>query len=262
MESLAIVKIGGNVIDDEKALSVFLKNFSALEGKKLLVHGGGKLAGQLQEKLGVPVKMVEGRRVTDPETLKIVTMVYAGYINKVVVAVLQSLHCNAIGLSGADANCIVSHKRNSAGIDYGFVGDIDNINSDFISTCLENNLTPVFSAITHDLAGQLLNTNADTIASELAIALSKNYSVQLIYCFEKNGVLENISDEGSVIKKITNENYSELKNSGIINAGMIPKIENAFRALEKGVNFVQIGKAEKLNDLLNKNEYEGTRLYK
>ncbi|PBQ32018.1 acetylglutamate kinase [Sphingobacteriaceae bacterium] len=262
MELLSIVKIGGNVIDDENALFSFLKNFSLLAGKKILVHGGGKLANQLQEKLGVAVNMIEGRRVTDAETLKVVTMVYAGYINKTVVAKLQALNCNAVGLSGADANSIVSHKRETKKIDYGFVGDIDEINSGFISNCLEHNLSPVFSAITHNKSGQLLNTNADTIASELAMALTKNYSVRLIYCFEKNGVLQNITDEKSVIKEITHQNYLELKDKGIINAGMIPKMDNAFKALENGVNFVQIGKAEKLPNLMNKNDYEGTRLYK
>jgi len=262
MEVLTIIKIGGNVIDDEKTFSVFLRNFSEVKGKKILVHGGGKMANQLQEKLGIAVNMIEGRRITDAETLKIVTMVYAGFVNKTIVTKLQSLNCNTIGLSGADANCIVSHKRDKGDIDYGFVGDIDKINSEFISNCLGNNLTPVFSAITHDTSGQLLNTNADTIASELAIAMSKTYMVQLIYCFEKNGVLENVSDEDSVIKEITNQKYLELKEKNSINAGMIPKMDNAFRALEQGVNFVQIGKADKLLNLLNKNDYEGSRLYK
>lgn len=262
MEQLIVVKIGGNVIDDEKALASFLVNFNLLKGKKILVHGGGKLANQLQEKLGVTVNMVEGRRVTDAETLKIVTMVYAGYINKTLVAKLQALNCNAIGLSGADADCIISHRRDTGTIDYGFVGDIDKINSEFISGCLENKLTPVFSAITHDKSGQLLNTNADTIASEIAVALSKTYTVQLIYCFEKKGVMQNVNDEDSMIKEINNQSYLLLKEKGIINQGMIPKMDNAFKALQNGVSFVQVGKADKLLKLVDQKEYEGTRLYK
>ena len=191
MQQLTIVKIGGNVIDDENSLSDFLTQFNLLQGHKILIHGGGKLANQLQEKLEVPVKMIDGRRITDEETLKIVTMVYAGFINKNIVAKLQAANCNAIGFSGADANCIQSHKRILGEVDYGVVGDIEEINTSCISSCLENDLTPVFSAITHDGKGQLLNTNADTIASELAIGLSKHYEVQLVYCFEKNGVLKN-----------------------------------------------------------------------
>ncbi|MDO9000336.1 MAG: acetylglutamate kinase [Bacteroidota bacterium] len=261
MQQLTIVKIGGNVIDDEKALAVFLEEFSVLKGKKILVHGGGKLANQLQEKLGIAINLIDGRRITDEETLKIVTMVYAGLINKNLVSKLQSLKCNTIGLSGADANCIQANKRNKDEIDYGFVGDIEKVNASFISSCLENNLTPVFSAITHDGHGQLLNTNADTIASELAIALSNNYKVQLVYCFEKNGVLENIENENSLIKTISNVEYLNLKEKLIINKGMIPKMDNAFNALSKGVKFIQIGNSNKLLKLLIEENYEGTRLY-
>ncbi|MDP3567373.1 acetylglutamate kinase [Sediminibacterium sp.] len=261
MQQLTIVKIGGNVIDDEKALSVFLEEFSVLKGKKILVHGGGKLANQLQEKLGVAINLIDGRRITDEETLKIVTMVYAGLINKNLVSKLQSLNCNAIGLSGADANCILANKRNKDEIDYGFVGDIKKVNASFISSCLENNLTPVFSAITHDGHGQLLNTNADTIASELAIALSNNHQVQLVYCFEKNGVLKNVEDDNSLIKTISNSEYLILKEELIINKGMIPKMDNAFNALNKGVKFIQIGNANRLSKLLIEENYEGTRLY-
>jgi acetylglutamate kinase len=261
MQQLTIIKIGGNVIDDEKSLSDFLIQFNLLEGHKILVHGGGKLANQIQDKLNVAVNMIDGRRITDAETLKIVTMVYAGYINKNIVAQLQSLNCNAIGLSGADANCIQASKRKVETIDYGFVGDVEKVNTSFIISCLENNIVPVFSAITHDGAGQLLNTNADTIASELAIALSATYNVQLVYCFEKNGVLQNVDDESSVIKSISNSGYSNLKENSVINKGMIPKMDNAFHALKMGVGSVQIGKAEKLLQLVNKGNYEGTTLY-
>jgi acetylglutamate kinase len=261
MQELTIVKIGGNVIDDENALSTFLIKFNLLKGHKILVHGGGKLANQLQDKLNVPVNMLDGRRITDAETLKVVTMVYAGYINKNIVAKLQGLNCNAIGLSGADANCIQASKRKVETIDYGFVGDVEKINSSFIISCLENSIVPVFSSITHDGAGQLLNTNADTIASELAIALSAEYNVQLVYCFEKSGVLQNVDDESSVIKTISNSDFINLKENFVINKGMIPKMDNAFLALKKGVGSVQIGKAEKLLQLVNKENYDGTRLY-
>jgi acetylglutamate kinase len=261
MQQLTIVKIGGNVIDDENSLSAFLVEFNLLKGYKILVHGGGKLANQLQHKLNVPVNMLDGRRITDAETLKVVTMVYAGYINKNVVAKLQGLNCNAIGLSGADANCIQASKRKVETIDYGFVGDVEKINTSFIISCLENKIVPVFSPITHDGTGQLLNTNADTIASELAIALSAEYNVQLVYCFEKNGVLQNVDDESSVIKTISNSDYINLKENFVINKGMIPKMDNAFLALKKGVGSVQIGKAEKLLLLVNKENYDGTRLY-
>jgi len=260
MQQLTIVKIGGNIIDDDTALTSFLQEFKLLLGIKILVHGGGKLATELQEQLKIPLKIIDGRRITDAETLKIVTMVYAGYINKNIVAQLQSLNCNALGLSGADANCIVSKKREEGELDFGFVGDVSKINTPFISSCLENNLTPVFSAITHNNKGQLLNTNADSIASELAIALSKTYDVQLVYCFEKSGVLKNIEDENSEIKKINTADYLGLKERQIINKGMIPKLDNAFKALNKGVKFIQIGKAGSLMKLIVEENYEGTRI--
>ena len=247
MQQLTIVKIGGNVIDNENDLSVFLTEFNLLEGKKILVHGGGKLANQLQEKLNMPVQLIDGRRITNEDTLKIVTMVYAGLINKNLVAKLQALKCNAIGLSGADGNCFLAHKRKIDSLDYGFVGDIDKINTAFISSCLENDLTPIFSAITHDGNGQLLNTNADTIASALAVALSAQYNVRLIYCFEKKGVLENIADDNSVIAMINKEKYVQLLLDKKLADGILPKIDNAYAAIDKGVKEVLIGDA---NDLL------------
>jgi acetylglutamate kinase len=256
MESLIITKIGGNIIDEEKSLASFLQNFSAIDGKKILVHGGGKLATQLAGKLGIEQTMIDGRRITNAETLKIVTMVYAGYINKNIVAQLQANGINAIGLTGADGNSILAHKRNHPSIDYGFAGDVDAINTDLLSALLEKDITIVFAPITHNQKGQLLNTNADTIAQELAKGLSKEYKVTLIYSFEKAGVLLDVNDETSVIKKIDWEYYQELKPSpsgvgGKIFAGMIPKLDNAFTALNSGVDKVIIGKAENLKELIS-----------
>jgi acetylglutamate kinase len=250
MESLYVIKIGGNIIDDEQLLTVFLKKFAAINSKKILVHGGGKLATRLAEKLGIPQQMIEGRRITDAETLKIVTMVYAGYINKHIVAQLQSLHCNAAGISGADGNSILSHKREKAGIDYGFAGDIDRINSTWLKQLLENGLALVMAPITHDGKNQLLNTNADTIAQEIAKAMSSSFEVSLVYSFEKSGVLLEVEDENSVIKILRAGYYGELKESKKIFAGMIPKLDNAFTAISQGVNKVIIGKGEELDRLI------------
>jgi acetylglutamate kinase len=232
MDKLIVVKIGGNIIDDEKKLSSFLKNFAALTEKKILVHGGGKLATKLAEQMNVPQQMVDGRRITDAETLKIVTMVYAGYINKKIVAQLQAHDVNAIGLSGADGNTIEAHKRIHPTTDYGFAGDVDRINVSLFQTLLEKNLTPVLSPITHNRKGQLLNTNADTIAQETARALTEAFEVTLLYGFEKEGVLLNVNDPLSVIKKMDPALYKELKKEEKIFAGMIPKLDNAFAALD------------------------------
>lgn len=250
MEQLFVIKIGGNIIDDEKKLSSFLKNFAAINAKKILIHGGGKLATKLAEQMDVPQQMIEGRRITDAETLKIVTMVYAGYINKNMVAQLQSHHCNAIGITGADGNAILAHKRVHATTDYGFVGDVDAVNTNFFKNLLEQNLTPVIAPITHDKEGQVLNTNADTIAQETAKALSAFYDVQLIYSFEKDGVLLDVNDPSSVVKKLNPDYYKELKQKGAIFAGMIPKLDNAFAALNSGVSKVIIGKAEEIGELI------------
>lgn len=257
MAKLYIIKIGGNVIDDETNLFSFLKSFAEIDEKKILVHGGGKLATRLAEQLKIPQQVVEGRRITDAETLKIVTMVYAGYINKNIVATLQANHCNAIGLSGADGDSILAHKRQHPVMDYGFVGDVDAINTDLIGSLLQKNMTPVFAPITHDQQGQLLNTNADTIAREIAKAISNIYDVELIYVFEKNGVLSDINDENSVIPVITQSYYEKLKSpqsgggEARIFSGMIPKLDNAFAALQSGVKKVIIGKAENLEGLIN-----------
>jgi acetylglutamate kinase len=250
MEQLRIIKIGGNVIDDEPSLDKFLENFSLLTGHKILVHGGGKLATRLAEQLGVPQKLVEGRRVTDAETLKLITMVYAGLVNKSIVAKLQSCNCNAIGLSGADGDSVFSHRRFNTGVDFGFVGDVDGINSSLLANLIQQNLTIVMAPLTHDKKGQLLNTNADTIARELAGGLSDLYEVELIYLLEKNGVLEDIKDENSSIKKLNERSYKELRDQEKIFAGMIPKIDNAFAALEAGVRKVIIGNAEHLQQLI------------
>lgn len=250
MESLYIIKISGNIIDDEKKLADFLQEFARLNGKKILVHGGGKLATRLAEKMGVEQQLLDGRRITDAETLKIVTMVYAGYINKNIVARLQSHHCNAIGLCGADGDAILAHKRKHPVLDYGFVGDVDAINANLIKSLLDQNLTLVFAPITHDQQGQLLNTNADTIAQELAKGMSEAFDVSLIYSFEKSGVLLDAEDDQTVIPEINPSYYRQLRSKEKIFAGMIPKMDNAFTALNSGVKKVIIGKAENLSLLI------------
>ena len=251
MEKLYVIKIGGNIVDNPALLTNFLTAFSTIEGQAILVHGGGKLATSLAAKLGVEQTMVEGRRITDGETLKIVTMVYAGYINKNIIAQLQAMHVNAIGLSGVDGNLIKAHKRIDANIDFGFVGDIDEVNTGFIHQQLLNNTRLVIAPITHDGAGQLLNTNADTIAQTVATAMSDTYKVHLVYGFEKEGVLADVNNEGSIISSINHLTYSQLKKENVIFEGMIPKIDNAFLALNGGVQSVIIGKAEKLHELIN-----------
>ena len=249
-EDIYVIKIGGNIIDDDKKLSSFLKSFASIKEKKILVHGGGKLATKLADKMGIQQQMIDGRRITDAETLKIVTMVYAGYINKNIVSQLQANGCNAIGLSGADGNLILAHKRKHATIDYGFVGDIDTVNTSLLKTLLEQNITVVAAPITHDGNGTLLNTNADTLAQEIAKAMGTLHTVKLIYSFEKNGVLLDVEDENAVIPVINPAYYAELKTKQLIFAGMIPKLDNAFAALENGVSKVIIGKAEQLQELI------------
>lgn len=241
MENLKIIKVGGNVIDNEAALENFLSQFATIKGPKVLVHGGGKLATKLAKDIDVPVNMINGRRITDANTLDIITMVYAGKINKNVVAKLQANQCNAIGLSGADGNTIVSVKRPVKKIDYGFVGDVKRVNTKAINALLDNDITPVFCAITHDANGQLLNTNADTIASELAIGLSRHYKTELYYCFEKDGVLLSVDDDNSVIDFMDTGTYETLKIRDTFTDGMLPKLENCFHALHEGVSKVIVG---------------------
>jgi len=246
-EKLSIVKIGGNVIEDEKALDVFLTAFSKIKGLKILVHGGGKLATKLASELGIKSKLIEGRRITDKDTVDVITMVYGGLANKKIVAQLQAKNINAIGLSGADGNSIQAHKRPVKEIDYGFVGDIDGIDSELLTNLLAINLTPVFCAISHDGKGQLLNTNADTIASEIAIAFANKFETTLYYCFEKKGVLLDITDDHSVVKHINTSKYNELLSEGIIANGMLPKLHNCFHALKNDVEKVCLGDVSMLD---------------
>jgi len=251
VEKISIIKIGGNIIDNEANLASFLSAYAAVEGKKILIHGGGKLATKMATDLDIPQQMVDGRRITDAATLKIVTMVYAGYINKNIVAALQSKNVNALGICGADANIVPAHKRINATTDYGFVGDIDAVDTEKITAFLQAGLSLVVAPITHDGAGQLLNTNADTMAQAIATALSSKYEVSLVYSFERKGVLSSIADANSVIPIINPQNYAALKESGQVNEGMIPKLDNAFEALHKGVSRVIIGDALDLLALLN-----------
>lgn len=250
MEQLFVIKIGGNVIDDEKNLTGFLSNFAAIKGKKILIHGGGKIATKIGDKLGIASQYSNGRRITDAETIDVVTMVYGGLVNKKIVAKLQALQCNAIGLTGADANIIPATKRpvTKEGIDFGFVGDVvaSQLSIAKFQLFLTNGLTPIVAPLTHDGKGQMLNTNADTIASSLAVALSATYNVRLIYCFEKKGVLENVDDENSAIPLITKDIYQQLKEGNKLFDGILPKIDNAFAAIDSGVKEVLIGHADNL----------------
>jgi acetylglutamate kinase len=262
MEQLLVIKIGGNVIDNAPALESFLKKFATIDTKKILVHGGGKIATKIGDQLGIQSNYINGRRVTDAQTIDLVTMVYGGLVNKKIIAKLQSLQCNAIGLTGADANLIPAVKRplvyskltsGDAGdeitaIDFGFVGDVttNSLGIENLEILLTNNFTLVFAPLTHDGNGQILNTNADTIASSLAIVLSKKYAVRLIYCFEKKGVLENVADVNSIIPLITKEKYAHLKAENKLFDGIFPKIDNALDAIDNGVKEVLIGDAEDL----------------
>jgi acetylglutamate kinase len=245
MQELLVVKIGGNIIDDDKQLFAFLNDFAAIAKPKILVHGGGKLATEVSAKLGIETNMIHGRRVTDEPTLKTVTMTYAGWINKSIVAKLQSISCNAIGLCGADAKIIPSVKRPVKDIDYGYVGDIlgDEINSGFLSQLLMAGIVPVIAPISFDASGQLLNVNADGVATSLAVAMSKLYETTLSFCFEKKGLLKNIVDENSVINLIREQDAERLKADNTISQGMIPKVDNAFLALHRGVERIYIAHA-------------------
>lgn len=240
-QPLSIIKIGGNIIDNPTELTQFLSDFSKIEGNKILVHGGGKSATKMAQSIGLVPQMIEGRRITDKPMLNVVVMIYAGEINKSVVAQLQANNTNAMGFSGADGNLIQSTKRNHPTIDYGFVGDVQKVNTPLLKTLIDSGIVPVFCAITHDKNGQLLNTNADTIASELAIAASEVFEVTLNYCFEKAGVLTDVENEDSVIENINQDLYAQLKTEGAIHSGMIPKLDNCFNSLSKGVQKIKIG---------------------
>jgi len=246
MQPIRILKIGGKIMEDIPNRQKVLASFAGWDGAKILVHGGGNRASELSKKLNIEPNVHEGRRITDAATLEIVTMVYAGLSNKTIVSELQSFGCNALGLSGADLNSIQAKKRTVKNIDYGFVGDIEQINTIMLTQLIALGITPIFCAITHDLQGQLLNTNADTIAAQLAIALSVFFQVQLIYSFEKPGVLSDTNNLSSVIPTITPMLYQQHKSSGTIFAGMIPKLDNAFAAIEQGVHEVVIGGTDPL----------------
>jgi len=261
MDKLYIIKIGGNVIDDDKTLQKFLRDLSSLKANKILVHGGGKVATEISKGLGIEAQMVDGRRITDAETLKIVTMVYGGLINKKVVSQLQSMGTNAIGLTGADANIMLASKRPvKNGIDYGFVGDVEKIEAAPLATLISSGLTPVIAPLTHDGKGNMLNTNADTVASTLAVALSKSFDVSLVYCFELKGVLQDINDKNSVISSIDTEKYGQLKQEGVIAKGMIPKMDNSFDAIKAGVKSVIICHADDIVSIVNQSVQAGTVL--
>jgi len=247
-EKITIVKVGGAVVEDEAQLSQLLKDFSAIEGRKVLVHGGGRKATKVAESLGIESKMIDGRRITDAEMLSVVTMVYGGLVNKNLVARLQANGVNALGLTGADIDVIRSHKRPlKDGVDFGFVGDVDKADGKMLSHLIEEGITPVMAPLTHDGYGHLLNTNADTIASETAKALAPYYDVTLIFCFEKKGVLSNPDDDESVIPVITRANFIIYKTDGTISGGMLPKIENALSAIDAGVGKVIITLATALD---------------
>ncbi len=250
MRELTVIKIGGNIVDQPAALEEFLKAFSKYPAPKILIHGGGVMASELSGKMGIEVKMQNGRRVTDLDTLKLVTMVYAGWINKSIVAILQKLGCNAIGLSGADGDLVPATRRSPEPVDFGYVGDVNpvDINSSLLESLLGRGITPVFCAITHDRNGSLLNTNADTMASSLAIALSRDFYTRLIYCFEKEGVLYDQNNPDSVVPLITRANYQTMKDNGAITGGMLPKLDNAFAAIESGVSEVCIKHASNLGN--------------
>ncbi len=240
-QKLTIVKVGGAVVEDEAQLAQLLKDFSAIDGKKVLIHGGGRRATQVAASLGIESKMVGGRRITDADMLNVVTMVYGGLVNKNLVARLQACGVNALGLTGADINVIRSHKRPiKDGVDFGFVGDVDRADGQKLSQLIETDITPVMAPLTHDGQGHILNTNADTIASETAKALAPYYDVTLIYSFEKKGVLSNPDDDNSVIPTITRADFEQYKTDGTISGGMLPKIENALSAIDAGVNKVII----------------------
>lgn len=246
MTQVTLAKVGGNIIDDAQALEAFLKQFAALKGPKILVHGGGKLATKVSQAMQLKVNMVDGRRITDAPTLDVVTMVYSGKINTSIVAKLQAFGCNAIGFSGSDGKIIEAVKRPVQTIDYGFVGDVVTVHPETLKLLLNNNITPVFCALTADHDGQLLNTNADTIAAELAIGLSQDFDTALYYCFEKNGVLRDINDDQSTITHITPNDFETLQQEGIVSEGMLPKLNNCFHAVKHNVSKVCLGQPDML----------------
>lgn len=253
---LKVVKIGGNIVDNPEKLDKFLVDFASLKGDKILVHGGGKVATTISKALGIETVMIDGRRVTDAETLRVVTMVYAGVINKTIVSKLQAAGCNALGLCGADGGLIRSIKRSAKPVDYGYVGDPVAVNDLLVNTLTSSGFTLVVAPITHDGQGALLNTNADTVAQTIATAMASEGDVELVYCFEKRGVLMDVADDESVIGQITSEQYLQLKSEGVVADGMIPKLDNAFTAIANGVSKVVICSAERIAE----KGYGGTTL--
>lgn len=255
MEKLTLVKVGGKIVEEEETLRALLHDFSQIEGFKVLVHGGGRSATRVAAQLGIESKMVNGRRITDAETLKVVTMVYGGLVNKNIVAGLQALGVNALGLTGADMNLMRSDKRPVAEVDYGFVGDVKEVNADLLASLIRQGIVPVLAPLTHDKEGHLLNTNADTIAGEAAKALARHFNVTLMFCFEKKGVLRNENDEESVIPEIDRVTFQSLVKEGVIQGGMIPKLENAYQAIDAGVKEVIITQASEIH------KGSGTRVF-
>ena len=244
MEKLTLLKVGGAVVEDPQALDAFLDGFAAMPGLKVLVHGGGREATKVAAQLGIPTRMVDGRRITDADMLRVVTMVYGGLVNKGVVAQLQARGVNALGLTGADLGCMLAVKRPVKDIDYGYVGDMERVDTSILADLISRGVVPVMAPLSFDGKGSLLNTNADTIASSVAKALAERFEVTLVYCFEKAGVLRDPDDDTSVIPFITKESFVGLASDGTVSGGMLPKLQNAFEALESGVKEVRITKAD------------------
>ncbi len=248
MQKICVVKIGGEIVDNPERLEIVLERFTALSGLKILIHGGGRLLSELARKLNIPVIMTAGRRVTDAETLKLVAMVYAGLINKTIVAKLQARDCPAVGLSGTDGRSVLAEKRSRSEIDYGFAGDIKKINTNFLTMLVENRYVPVLCSLTADANGQLLNTNADTIATETAIAMQNPYDVELHFLIDKPGLLYDITDETTVIDQVDADFYARLRTEGRVDEGMLPKMDNAFRAIKMGIEAVYLTYFSKFPD--------------
>lgn len=255
MEKLTLIKVGGKIVEEPDTLQQLLRDFSSIEGHKVLVHGGGRSATKIASQLGIESQMVNGRRITDAEMLKVVTMVYGGLVNKNIVAGLQSLQVNALGLTGADMNIMRSDKRPVKDVDYGFVGDVKEVNADVLASLIQQGIVPVLAPLTHDKQGHMLNTNADTIAGEAAKALAKYFDVTLMFCFEKKGVLLNENDDESVIPEIDRASFQKYVAEGVIQGGMIPKLENAFQAIDAGVKEVIITQASEIH------KHTGTRVH-
>ena len=257
MEKLTLIKVGGKIVEEQEALSHLLASFAAIPGRKVLVHGGGRSATAMASRLGIESRMVGGRRITDRPMLEVVTMVYGGLVNKNIVAGLQALGVNALGMTGADMNILLSDKRPVQDIDYGYVGDVRRVDDAALSSLIEMGVVPVIAPLTHDGKGTMLNTNADTMAGETAKALASRYDVSLVYCFEKRGVLRDENDDCSVIAEISRPRFEELRTQGVIQGGMIPKLENAFDAIRHGVREVIITRADAIGQ-----KGEGTRVIK